>query len=336
MKKRAPQKKSYFAVKITTSTNLSDAVGNFLTELGSSGIIFKEEKEQTILTGFIPENSHHLLKFKRLRNYLAHLGQIFPRFSRPRLKISKVKPVDWSKNWRKNFKPIAITRNILVKPPWVKKKFPHKIVINIYPQMAFGTGEHATTQMCLKLLEKFVKPDFKVLDLGTGSGILAIAASKLGAQKVVALDIDADAIDNAQKNLKLNKVNNIKLKLGSLSSKVKPNYFDLAVANLNLTEISTIFRQLKEKIKPKRILILSGLLNSEEEKIKNLLQSNKFDILRVLKKNGSIGQLRRPSLTFIGTSSPSRGSDPDGSSDPMGAKSREGWIAVAARKTAHN
>jgi len=311
LKKPSPKKKNYFAVRISTPAELSDPLSNFLTELGFSGVIFKEEKEQTILTSFIPENSLHLLKFKRLRNYLAHLGQIFPRFSRPRLKISKVKPVDWSKNWRKNFKPLSITKNILVKPPWVKKKFPHKIVINIYPQMAFGTGEHATTQMCLKLLEKFVKPDFKVLDLGTGSGILAIASSKLGAQKVVALDIDSDAIDNAQKNLKLNKVSNINFRLGGLNSQVKPNYFDLAVANLNFTQIKTVLNQLKEKVKPKGTLILSGLLNSEEEKIKNLLKSNKLDILRVLKKNGS-------------TSSPSR------------AKSREGWISVAARKKAHN
>jgi len=330
LKNKAHQKKNYFAVKITTSPALSDSVSNFLIELGSAGVILKEDQNRTILTGFIPENSHHLLKFKRLRNYLAHLGQIFPHSITPMINISKVKAMDWSKDWRKNFKPLSITQNILVKPPWVKRKFTHKIVINIYPQMAFGTGEHATTQMCIRLLEKFVKPNFKVLDLGTGSGILAMAGSKLGAQKVVALDIDSDAIDNARKNLKLNKVNNVKLKLGSLSSKAKPNYFDLAVANLNLTEISTIFRQLKEKIKPKGILILSGLLNSEEEKIKNLLQSNKFEILKVLKKNGSIGQLRRPSLTFIGTSSPSRGFD------PVEAKSREGWIAVAARKTAHN
>ena len=311
MKKIAPQKKNYFAVKITTPPNLSDSVGNFLTELDSSGIIFKEEKEQTILTGFVPENSSHLLKFKLLRNYLAHLKQIFPQFPPPQMKISKVKQMDWAQNWRKSFKPLSITKNMLVKPPWVKKKFPHEIVINIYPQMAFGTGEHSTTQMCLKLLEKFVKSGFKVLDLGTGSGILAIAASKLGAEKVVALDIDADAIDNTRKNLRLNKVNNIKLRLGSLNSKDKRNYFDLAVANLNFTQIKAVFNQFQEKVKLNGILILSGLLNSEEEKIKNLLKSNKFDILRVLKKNGS-------------TSSPSR------------AKSREGWIAVAARKKSHN
>lgn len=323
MKSKTSKKKTYFAVKITTPTNLSDSISNFLTELGSAGIIFKEEQNRTILTGFIPGNSHHLLKFKRLRNYLAHLKQIFPQSSPLQIKISKVKAMDWSKNWREGFKPLSITKNILVKPAWVKKKFPHKIVINIYPQMAFGTGEHATTQMCLKLLEKFVQPDFKVLDLGTGSGILAIVSRKLGAKEVLALDNDPDAIENAQKNLKLNKINNIVLKLGSINSKTESNYFDLAVANLNLTEISTIFNQLKKKVKPSGILILSGLLNSEEEKIKNLLKSNKFDILRVLKKNGS-------------TSSPSRRSDPDGSSDPMGAKSREGWIAVAARKKAHN
>jgi len=311
LKKPSPKKKNYFAVRISTPAELSDPLSNFLTELGFSGVIFKEEKEQTILTSFIPENSSHLLKFKLLRNYLAHLRQIFPQLSSPQIKISKVKALDWSKNWRKNFKPLSITKNILVKPPWVKKKFPHKIVINIYPQMAFGTGEHATTQMCLKLLEKFVQLNFKVLDLGTGSGILAIASSKLGAQKVVALDIDSDAIDNAQKNLKLNKVSNINFRLGGLNSQVKPNYFDLAVANLNFTQIKTVLNQLKEKVKPKGTLILSGLLNSEEEKIKNLLKSNKLDILRVLKKNGS-------------TSSPSR------------AKSREGWISVAARKKAHN
>lgn len=159
--------------------------------------------------------------------------------------------------------------------------------------MAFGTGEHSTTQMCLILIERFVKPDFKVLDLGTGSGILAIGSSKLGAKRVVALDIDSDAIENARKNLQLNKLKNIKLKLGSVNLKIKDNNFDLAVANLNLTQIKSVFNQLKEKVKAEGILILSGLLTSEEEKIKNLLKDNKFTILRILKNKGWISVAAR-------------------------------------------
>jgi len=296
--KISPHKKNFLAVRISAPSELSDPISNFLTELGSAGVILEEKREQAVLTGFIPENSHHKFKIKRLKNYLDQLEQIFPRFSSHQIKIDKVKSVDWSKNWRKNFKPIEISQKILVKPPWIKKKFPHGIIIDIYPQMAFGTGEHATTQMCLKLLEKFVKPKSKVLDLGTGSGILAIAASKLGASEVVALDVDSDAIENAKRNLKLNKVNNVKLKWGSLNSKVKSNYFDLAVANLNFTEINNIFAQLKRRVKLKGILILSGLLNSEQPRIKNILKSNKFKFIRVI--------------------------------------NRKEWIAVASRKTAHN
>ncbi len=296
--KNTSSKKNYFQVKILTPEELSDAISNYLIELGTPGVTFQEEKKRTSVIGYFKENSSHPIKFKRLGNYLTQLKQIFPQFLTPQLQISKFKTLDWSKNWRKNFKAILVTRNILVKPPWIKKKFPQKVVISIYPQMAFGTGEHSTTQMCLILIERFVKPGFKVLDLGTGSGILAIASSKFGAERVVALDIDSDAIQNARKNMKSNKLKNIKLKLGSLNSKIKDNYFDLAVANLNFTQIKSVFNQLKEKLAPNGILILSGLLIAEEAKIKKLLKSNKFDILRVLK--------------------------------------RKGWISVAARKTAHN
>ncbi len=293
MSHRFSQKKKYFAVKITTTANFSDSIANFLTELGSKGVVFKEEKKKTSLTGYFKENSNHKIKFKRLANYLTQLHQIFPQFSTPQIQINKFKILDWSKSWRKNFKPILISKNILIKPPWIKKEFPQRIIINIYPQMAFGTGEHSTTQMCLILLERFVKPGYKVLDLGTGSGILAIAASKLGAQKVVALDLDSDAIQNARKNFKLNRLKNIKLKWGSLNSKIQRNHFDLAVANLNLTQIQSVFDQLKEKVKPHGIIILSGLLNSEERKIKSLLKSSQFKILRILKKKGWIGVAAR-------------------------------------------
>ncbi len=293
MSHRFSQKKKYFAVKITTTSNFSDSIANFLTELGSKGVVFKEEKKKTSLTGYFKENSSHPIKFKRLGNYLAQLKQIFPQFSTPQFQITKLKTQDWSKNWRKQFKPILISKNIMVKPPWIKKQFPQRVIINIYPQMAFGTGEHSTTQMCLILLERFVKPEFKVLDLGTGSGILAIAASKLGAQKVVALDLDSDTIQNTRRNLKLSRLKNIQLKWRSLNSKIQRNHFDLAAANLNLTQIKSVFDRLKEKIKSDGILILSGLLNSEERKIKSLLKSNQFKILRILKKKGWISVAAR-------------------------------------------
>lgn len=121
MKKSSSPKKNYFEVRIFTPTQLSDSISNFLTELGSTGVVFKEVKNKISVTGYLQENSSHRIKFKRLENYLAQLKQIFPEFSTPQLQIRKVKPVDWSKNWRKNFKPILIGKNILVKPSWVKR-----------------------------------------------------------------------------------------------------------------------------------------------------------------------------------------------------------------------
>ena len=114
---------------------------------------------------------------------------------------------DWLAQWKAHFIPLRVTDRLWVCPPWdVREPAPGEHVILIEPQMAFGTGHHATTQLCLQLLEQYLKPGDAVLDVGTGSGILAIAAAKLGAGDVLGIDSDADAIENARENVRLNGV----------------------------------------------------------------------------------------------------------------------------------
>ncbi len=115
MKKASSGKKNYYEVKVLSSANLSDAISNFLTELGSAGVIFKEEKNKTTLSGYFLENSPRKVKFTQLRSYLNQLKQIHPQYFLPKIYIREIQVKDWSENWRKNFKPILVTKNMVIK-----------------------------------------------------------------------------------------------------------------------------------------------------------------------------------------------------------------------------
>ena len=124
-----------------------------------------------------------------------------------RLELSGVKDEDWSENWKKYYKPFRIGTHLVVKPTWeAYQPRPEDLIIELDPGMAFGTGTHETTNMCMQLLEKHLKSNMRVMDVGTGSGILAIAAARLGAREVLAIDIDPAAVKVARENIVLNHV----------------------------------------------------------------------------------------------------------------------------------
>ena len=124
--------------------------------------------------------------------------------------VSAVADDDWAESWKRYYKPFRVGKRLIVKPSWEPFKPAGKdLIIEIDPGMAFGTGTHETTNMCMMLLETYLGKDMRVMDVGTGSGILAIAAAKLGAAKVLGIDVDADAVKVAQENIRRNGVENI-------------------------------------------------------------------------------------------------------------------------------
>ncbi len=274
---------SYYQVQIEIPREFEEAISNFLIENGSSGIKVDENKVVTRLTGYFKPRGFSGLP-ERTKRYLKSLHRLYPRFIF-HLTYQIKKTEDWSKRWRKNFEPVLVGKKLVIIPSWSKAKFPSRLVIRIYPQMAFGTGTHPTTQSCLLSLTKLVKPGDKVLDLGTGSGILAIAAVKLGASSVLAVDSDATVKENVLKNLKLNRVENkIKLKISRLANLQLKEEFDLVVANLTGREIFEEFENLRQSVKSNGYIIISGWTKENQKELIGYLKEKRVKIVELKQK----------------------------------------------------
>jgi ribosomal protein L11 methyltransferase len=195
----------------------------------------------------------------------------------------------WADAWKENFKPIEVTPRLVIKPPWEKwAKEKDQIVIEIDPGMAFGTGTHPSTQMCLQFLEEII-PSFaklhSILDVGTGSGILAIAARKMGAKRIVALDVDPVAIHCARANLRANHIRTgIILRSGSLDG--MKGTFNVVVANLLPQELLSVAPSLPGFVSRLGRLIISGFLQKQKREIAAAFGQRGFSVQRVRHQKG--------------------------------------------------
>ena len=177
---------------------------------------------------------------------------------------------DWGENWKQFFKPVRIGSTLVVFPPWEKARLKKgRIPVEITPGMAFGTGTHGTTQLCIEALEKRLKRRRgSVLDVGTGSGILAIVAAKLGAQEVWGIDTDPVAVEVARENVERNGVKErVRIRKGDVRRIQKT--FDFVVANIDFKGLKRLKVQLLRHLNSKGFLILSGILKEEEDRIRH-------------------------------------------------------------------
>ena len=189
---------------------------------------------------------------------------------------------NWNRLWEKSREVIRVSDRIIIKPTfkdYLAKA--NEIVLTIDPKMSFGTGEHQTTKMMLRALEKIVKPGMNVLDVGSGTGILSIAAVKLGAKKVVAVDFDEICLENCKENCVINEVvSSVEIITGEIDDVVEKD-FDLILANIQKNVLLEIAEQIKERIKQNGIVILSGLLESDREAIEKKYHSLGFKTLYI-------------------------------------------------------
>lgn len=189
----------------------------------------------------------------------------------------------WKDKWKEYFKPSKISDSIVVKPTWeeYEKKDGEK-VIEIDPGMAFGTGTHETTSMCVKMLEKYVKQGDDVLDVGCGSGILSIAAALLGAKDVLAIDIDPIAVQVADENIRLNKADKVaRAKHGDLTKGVDYKA-DVVVANLMADLVMMLSKDVSKHMKDGGKFISSGILTDKEDTVRAALEKDGFSIVEVI------------------------------------------------------
>jgi ribosomal protein L11 methyltransferase len=257
-----------------------DAVSNFLIERGSPGVVIRKRE---ILAYFANSVASGSIK-KDIRRFLGGIGGIYPEGDLPRIRWRVLKDRNWNSAWHRFFKPQKIGKCFWVTAPWIPPPLlRRRHVIIIEPGMAFGTGTHATTRGCMEFIEQAVASfhgtEFAALDVGTGSGILAIALVKLGARKIRAVDLDPVALKVARENLRCNDAQ-AKVQLsGTKLSRMRAS-FPLVVANLTAEVIVDLTEALAKRVAPQGLLILSGILSPKTKEVITHLAAKGFKVIR--------------------------------------------------------
>jgi ribosomal protein L11 methyltransferase len=252
--------KSWTAVIVTVAPELAESVSGFLLDAGAPGLETLEgDGEQYLVAHFaIPPSQADLGKF------FETLGEIFPGAPRPVVRIQQISDDTWTETWKEHFPPIEVGARLFVHPPWVTDVPNDRVGIVIDPGMAFGTGHHQSTHGCLLMLEEAAaaRPNARVLDIGTGSGILAIAAAKLGAREVWATDNDPDACPIAEDNTRVNEVAEHVHVTGELDECIGP--FDVVVVNILARPLIDLAPRIAAFLAPDGVAIGSGITADEE------------------------------------------------------------------------
>ncbi len=284
-------------VRVTIPKQAQEALTNFLMERGSSGIVIEEAEEKEgfeIIKAYFPFPL--MIEAQSISRYLEAIREFFPEICPSGVEIRSVVDRDWMTRWRGFFKASQTGSRIVVKPPWIKVKSKGKIVIDIEPGMAFGTGTHSTTRLCVRALENALTGEYdlllkgggtplSVLDVGMGSGILSIAAAKLGARRILGIDVDQRAIDNARANIRINQLGGrIQIKKATISQ--IGERFDLVVANIDAKTIEEMRFFLMDRVEAGGALILSGVLDGEVDLLRKLFTDGPFALMEVSQEDG--------------------------------------------------
>ncbi|MBW1781405.1 MAG: 50S ribosomal protein L11 methyltransferase [Deltaproteobacteria bacterium] len=266
----SPTQPGWLEICLRADPALHEPLNSFLFDLGCTGVVTEDFKDRT-LRAYLPFQPNLEEIRNRIDLYLMDLKEIFPEVPPPKLQLNKVDDQDWGLNWRRFFRPTRVTPRLLILPAWeplpVREGTGH--IIRMDPGPAFGTGQHPTTRMCLEAMERApLKSRWTMLDIGTGSGILAIYGIKMGAEKVKAIDTDPEAIRWAGRNIRLNGVTgSIELSLGPVEDVIEA--FSLVCANLILGEIMRLMPSFSRLVLGGGWLILSGILKSQVQEVSN-------------------------------------------------------------------
>lgn len=270
------KKQRWMKLELSVPEELVEGISNFMIEIGAQGV-YEETLEpwvandlpelvgNDVVYAYLPFDPHLENRMAKLQGYIESLADLFPEQAKVSYKQETIEDPDWGEQWKKYFKPLRVGREIVIKPTW-ERYAPEggDIVIEIDPGMAFGTGQHASTRMCLEALEDVIAKDrgikaWEVLDVGTGTGILGIACAKLGAEKVLCLDVDKKAVSIARENIEMNDVAD-RVKAVSRDVSSLEGSFDLIVANLTEKILTKLRSTLVGLLRPRGYLIISGII----------------------------------------------------------------------------
>ena len=297
MTEKEPEK--WLKIEISAPAELMDALGNFLTETGAQGVFqesltpqntaadFPEPVIEEILKAYFPQDIRSEKRIVAVQKYIDSLSEIFPDFEKSSFTTEIICDPDWGEQWKKYFKPIRVSNNIIVKPTWERyTPASRDIVIEIDPGMAFGTGQHASTRMCIEAIEDVIMKDrsikeWKVLDVGCGTGILGITAAKMGAQDVICVDIDKKAVEIAGENAAINNVEGSLRILNKNAAAIdKPR--NLIIANLTAKLLLNLGLHLIQLLLPEGYMIISGIIELDAKNIEEHFAADPLTIYKVI------------------------------------------------------
>lgn len=249
--------------------------------------IFTEGKDAAVITAYFPDTENIVEQVNFIESKIRELKQYGIESEPHRIEYKAVHEEDWATSWKKYYKPLRIGQRIIIKPTWEDyPKAAGDLIVEMDPGMAFGTGTHETTKMCIEILQDYLKGGELVYDVGTGSGILGITAAKLGAREVLAIDLDPVAVDSAKINVGYNHLDNIEVRLGNLLEEAGTDVkADLIVANIIADVIMFMAEDIKKILRPGGIFIGSGIIHLKEAEVVAKLTETGFEVLEVRNEN---------------------------------------------------
>ena len=296
-------------VAVKTTTEAVEAISNILLEERCGGVMIEDPKDflfqkkneldwdyveeevfnksnqdGVLIKTYIPEERNVLELIETVKARIALLPSFGLDIGEGSVSLSNVNESDWANEWKKYYKPTKIGQKIVVKPTWEDYEAKEgDLIIELDPGMAFGTGTHETTSMCIRELEKYVDETKRVFDIGCGSGILAIAAAKLGAKEVVAGDLDEVAVKVSKENCELNNVSDrVIVKHGSLFEVVEGKA-DVIVANIIADIIKILANDVSKFLSEDGVFISSGIIHAKIDEVVESLENNGFEIVEIVK-----------------------------------------------------
>ena len=273
-------------ITVTTSQEASEAVANCLFELNATGVEIKDRDASTAhLIAYYPLDDRVGARVQRLRDFLAELPTWGIQSHPATIDLKPVKSENWEEAWKAAFPPRRIGKRILITPTWSNVSHNERdVLIQLDPGMAFGTGYHPTTRLSLELLEDSIESHYHVADIGSGSGILTIAAVKLGAQKVDAIELDPTAIPVAAANFETNDITRrVNLSEGDGLKSVEGKYH-LIIGNILTKVILPIVPYCAPRLHDAGIVIFSGILDTELALVESALEENQFRCLQIVRE----------------------------------------------------
>lgn len=291
---------NYYELKISINPNLEEIVSDiFFTNFDCEGVVLEEETYKNLeitsttkgtLRVFLNQDENYENMSFKISNLLEKQKEVLKMrgFYEKELgswdfSLEEKENQDWSQKWKEKWNVTHITDKITVVPSWIEySPKPDEIIITLDPGCAFGTGTHQTTQLCMKALEKYMNPQDKVADIGTGSGILAILAMKLGASEAYGCDIDDTVIEVCYKNAK---VNNVECKFELNTANKLNEKYDFICANILHNVLAEIMPDLKKLMKDNAKLALSGILDEKQDVVLDAIKDNGLKIIDTISQD---------------------------------------------------